>query len=73
MTEASVATKVHKTLFVHVDFATKVTFNGELTLENVADSADFILVDVIRLLVRRYVCLAENYVRSLATDSVNVS
>ena len=49
MPEAPVATEVHESLDIHRYFATQITFNLVLAVNNLADIADLIFRQMIRL------------------------
>ena len=52
MTEAAVATEVHQTLDVHLDFAAEIAFDAVLGLEQLADALDLVFRQLFGLLGR---------------------
>jgi len=72
MTEPAVATEVHEPLDVHVDLATKVTFDLEVLVDTLADPLDVGLVEVVCTLALRNTRSLANVLRVMRTDPVDV-
>ena len=47
MAEPTIATEVHESLDMHVDLATKVTFDLEVLVDALADFLDVVLVEIL--------------------------
>ncbi len=72
MAEPTVAAEIHEPLDVHVDLATKVTFDLEVLVDTLADPLDVSLVEIVSALALRDARGFTNVLRVMRTDPVDV-
>ena len=71
MTQTAIATEVHQTLDFHVDFATQVTFSGELR-HFATQLFNLLVAQILDLSGWVYPSNCANFLRSSATNTIDV-
>src|SRR5262245_1436788 len=71
--QPAIAAEVHEALDVHRHLAPQIALDLVLGLEDIADAADLVLVEVVGPLVERDVSLLQDLARERLADPVDVS
>ena len=72
MTNAAIAADFLEALDIHSDLSAKITFNGVILFDDITDTVDFFVGEVLDAGVRIDIGLLKNLAGTRASDTVNV-
>jgi hypothetical protein len=72
MPKTPIASDIHQTFDAHVDVAPEISFHLEFLVDDGANSADFVLGQILHMDILGYLCFGEDTPGNGFADAVNV-
>jgi hypothetical protein len=72
MSETAIAPNIHQALDVHRDFATQITLDPHLFVDDVANAIDFVIRQIPHTGVRVHICALEELLTRMKSDAKDI-